>query len=390
MKKILLILMMLVGIASSAQAQVDEVTLVVSGEGVTKDEATTKALRSAIEQSFGVFVSASTEILNDELVRDEIATVSSGNIKKYTELGAIQLQNGKTEVTLQATVSIKKLTQYAKSHGSSAEFAGAVFAQNMKLIELNRENTTKSFQSLNRQLALIEGVEISLEGRGYGDNIPKHIYRDFYSCDLSVGNPKADGTVDVTLTYYTTEKAVMVGTLIANTLAALAIPPQYAKELIQQGFKIYEYEIPTPNNIFNSKIDRQEGISFQRRKIYFYAPLLIPIIEGKQYSIYDNLGNEYNTKPAKLGGVVKRVGQYSNYHYYSWDEYDGLDIRECIQEDRYLCIPDIYLIGFKTNRKKVTTFEPQLVIECKRQIQIPLDIISKVSNFTAKQPEKIK
>ena len=63
------------------QAQPKEVSLIVTGEGATKEEATNNALRSAVEQAFGVFVSANTEILNDELIKDEIATISSGNIK---------------------------------------------------------------------------------------------------------------------------------------------------------------------------------------------------------------------------------------------------------------------------------------------------------------------
>ena len=61
----------------------NEVSLVVSGEGKNKEEATFNALRSAIEQAYGTFVSANTTILNDQLVADEIVSLSSGNIKKY-------------------------------------------------------------------------------------------------------------------------------------------------------------------------------------------------------------------------------------------------------------------------------------------------------------------
>lgn len=42
----------------------DEVTLVVSGQGTSKDEATKVALRNAIERAFGTFVSSNTSILN--------------------------------------------------------------------------------------------------------------------------------------------------------------------------------------------------------------------------------------------------------------------------------------------------------------------------------------
>ena len=61
----------------------NEVSLVVSGEGQDKEEATLKALRSAIEQAYGTFVSANTTVLNDQLVVDEIVSLSSGNIQKY-------------------------------------------------------------------------------------------------------------------------------------------------------------------------------------------------------------------------------------------------------------------------------------------------------------------
>lgn len=368
MKKILLILMMLVGTALSAQAQVDEVTLVVSGEGVTKDEATTKALRSAIEQSFGVFVSASTEILNDELVRDEIATVSSGNIKKYTELGAIQLQNGKTEVTLQATVSIKKLTQYAKSHGSSAEFAGAVFAQNMKLIELNRQNTIKVIQNLNRQLLSFEGLEGIYDKKiDRWTTVKKAVYRDLYRCVLSVKNIAANGDVTVSLEYYPSEKAVMMGTLIANTLGAIAIPT----DELQRGAEYYTYHL-TDLYLYDASYDIKDykaafgkdwfgkGVDF-----VFYAPIDIINIEGMEYSkIYDNLGNEYDCKVEDWEWEMR----FCYMGTYEWGR------------NYYLNLP-----GFFIETKKdhpVMTFE--------KKITIPMDIISKVSNLTLKQPEKIK
>ena len=131
---------------------VDVVTLTVNGQGTTKEIATANALRSAIEQTFGVFVSANTAIVNDELVKDEIATVSSGNIQKYTEEACVNLPNGEIAVTLSATVSISKLVTYAKNHGSSAEFAGQTLAMNVKMKELNKQNEEKVLQHTISQL----------------------------------------------------------------------------------------------------------------------------------------------------------------------------------------------------------------------------------------------
>ncbi|MFR3187689.1 MAG: hypothetical protein ACLTOV_06745 [Phocaeicola sp.] len=116
------------------------VTLIVSADAKTKDEATKIALRSAIEQAYGTFVSTNTTILNDELAKDEIVTISSGNIKEYKEIASEQMPNGNMYVTLQATVSISKLVSYAQSKGAETEFAGSTFGMNMKMKELNKKN----------------------------------------------------------------------------------------------------------------------------------------------------------------------------------------------------------------------------------------------------------
>ena len=151
MKRTLLLLFTCLATTLFAHAQSNEVTLVVSGEGPNKTEATALALRSAIEQAYGTFVSANTEILNDEIVRDEIATVASGNIKSYKEISSIQTTEG-YYVTVQAVVSIGKLIEYSKSHGSSAEFAGQTFAMNIKMKKLNKENEAKALHNLILEL----------------------------------------------------------------------------------------------------------------------------------------------------------------------------------------------------------------------------------------------
>lgn len=131
---------------------VSEVSLLVSADGPTKTDAINNALRSAIEQTFGTFVSANTEILNDELVKDEIVTVSSGNIQKYSEVAYITLPNGNTSVTLNVTVSLTKLVSYAQSKGSECEFAGATFGANLRMYEFNKKNEKVAIDNMIKQL----------------------------------------------------------------------------------------------------------------------------------------------------------------------------------------------------------------------------------------------
>ncbi len=153
-RQFMTLFVMLITFVGMAQTK-DDVTLTVTGDGVTKEEAVDNALRSAIAQAYGVFVSANTQILNDEVVKDEIATVTSGNIKEYKEVAIDNLSNGKKEVTVRATVSISKLINYAKSKGAATEFAGATFARNMKIWELNKANEKKAICNELHKMALL-------------------------------------------------------------------------------------------------------------------------------------------------------------------------------------------------------------------------------------------
>jgi hypothetical protein len=82
------------------------VAITVSGSGKTQDDAKQSALRSAIEQAFGAFISSKTEILNDKLVADQIASVANGNIQSFSILNESQLPDGSWGVTLKALVSV--------------------------------------------------------------------------------------------------------------------------------------------------------------------------------------------------------------------------------------------------------------------------------------------
>ena len=147
MKKLLVLLIL--AFTSTANAQDDKtVTLTVSGQGKTQDEAKQVALRSAIEQAFGAFISSKTEILNDNLVKDEIVSVTNGNIQKYDVLSEVQIPDGGYATTLKAVVSVSKLTSFCESKGVAVEFKGALIAFNAKLDNLNSEAEIKAVENL--------------------------------------------------------------------------------------------------------------------------------------------------------------------------------------------------------------------------------------------------
>lgn len=225
MKKIfLLICTVLLGVSAFAQ----EVSLVTSGEGVTKDAATASALRSAIEQSFGVFVSANTTILNDDIVRDEVATVASGNIKSYKVLSCVQNNAGIYNVSVNAVVSIGKLISYAKAHGSSTEFAGQTFVMEIKMRELNKKNEYEALQNLLVQLELLPGVFDGVVTA----NEPRQISGTNEFC------------VPVRLQIKTNQNFIAFYDALFNTLSSLSLSPAERGAYDRNNMKytrVYEY-----------------------------------------------------------------------------------------------------------------------------------------------------
>lgn len=235
LKALLLLTFCLIGTASTYSQQKDEVTLVVSADGTSKEEATKIALRNAIEQTYGTFVSANTTILNDDLVKDEIVTIASGNIKSYKELFCNTTNEGKTIVSLEAIVSISNLINYAKSKGSEAEFAGATFAMNLKMKELNKKNEEEALTNLLIQV--------------------KYLFNNAFDYELTIGDPTlSDGQKDVyTLPLYVTasynENFNNALELIWNTLNSLSLSQDEVEEYKKHNIK-------TDNFIFAYTLNR--------------------------------------------------------------------------------------------------------------------------------------
>ena len=248
-KRIFIIALFILSVFQVSAQNSDEVTLVVSADGVTKEEATKIALRSAIEQAYGAFVSANTTILNDELVKDEIVTISNGNIKSYKEIANEDLPNGNIFVSLQVTVSINKLVSYAQSKGVETEFAGATFAMNLKMEELNKRNEEKIIADMF--------------------DVMERLYMTGIDYKISVDNPKATGQITANIDIIPNNNAVKACDLFYKTLQSLSLPKKKIKEYEEIGkdvFNIGFYSIVSSKGqgIYrHEKYKRAEGFSFR-------------------------------------------------------------------------------------------------------------------------------
>ncbi len=316
MKNLLLICLMLTLVVSNVFSQsdsngaTDDVTLVVSGDGVNKEEATNVALRSAIEQVYGTFVSANTSIVNDELTKDEIVTISSGNIKSYEEIESLSTDN-KTIVTLQATVSISKLVNYAKSKGASAEFAGSTFGMNMKMKELNRKNELAALDNLLVQVkAFLPGLfkrNMVLEEPKLPDDDFERLNTLDYGAERFYRYAKGDATVvkrkqetvrsqlaqwlksnsylvTMKITYTANDNTQQLLEYILKTLNAISLSSEELEEYQKVGLKWSTYNFMKNNFYFRNSIT--DINAWNRNLVHAFYDYFTG------FEIMDNLGNK--------------------------------------------------------------------------------------------------
>ena len=124
------------------------VSLVTTGYGISKDEAKQMALRDALEQAFGVFISTNTKISNDDIISDEMTSLSNGNIQDFEVLSELKSSENQWLVTLKSTVSITELTSFVNNNvtGVNAKFKGNLFAFNVNQQILNEQNEIEAIK----------------------------------------------------------------------------------------------------------------------------------------------------------------------------------------------------------------------------------------------------
>lgn len=227
MKKLILICALLFNLVSLAQED-KTVTLTVSGSGKTLEEAKTNALRSAIEQAFGAFISSKTEILNDNLVKDQVVSVSNGNIKNFEILSEVNIPDGGFATSLKATVSVTKLTSFVESKGGEIEFKGNLFTFNIKQQILNEKN----------ELQIINDLLI----------ISKDLMKKSFNYDLSVGNPqqnsgnKEEWTIPFIVSVKSNENFLKFYDFFIRTLKGASMTIDEAENYRSFGKKVFPYE----------------------------------------------------------------------------------------------------------------------------------------------------
>ena len=231
-KKLFLLILIFISVSYSyAQDAEKTVSLVVSGQGKTQDEAKQKALRSAIEQAFGTFISSKTEIFNDNLVKDEIVSVANGNIQNFNIISDVILPNKLYSITLRAVVSVTKLTSYVESKGVVSEFKGGLFASNILMQELNEKN----------EIAAIDNMV----------SVLKDISSNSFNYNIEVSEPTSTGndnwSIPISINVNYKEYFLNVPKIIFNTLANISLNNADLNNYIKLNKNVYPITISFEN-----------------------------------------------------------------------------------------------------------------------------------------------
>lgn len=243
------------------------VTITVTGQGKTIDDAKTNALRSAIEQAFGAFISSNTTILNDSIIRDEVVSVSNGNIQKYAVMAENALPAGTFSVTLKVNVSVNKLTNYCQSKGIKIEFEGGLFAVNIKQKILNEDAEVKSIWN-----AL---------------NVINPILNQSFDYTLKSEEPLASGNdnniwiVPMKVSVKTNKNITLVFDYLKQICKNLSMNESESKGYVALNKKIYSIEIDSINYNFR----RQETLD----AIHYFFNDFISIM--RSFNISDGINN---------------------------------------------------------------------------------------------------
>ena len=285
-KTILIVCIALLASRTMVNAQNNpDVTLTVLGTGVNKEEAVTNALRSAIEQAYGVFVSSDLTILNDKVVRNEIATISKGNIKSYKELSVSLLPNNNYSVTLSAVVSTDKLINYAKANNFRIEFAGGVFGQRLKILELNEKNEKIAIDNMVHQLNLI---------------IPHMFYFKVDSLETPRADRHSNYYIPARLRIYANDYNVEFNNVLFGTLKSLSLTENERHEYEQMNREYYEYDFGTERQ---NQYDYPYKVRGEIQKIYLRNKY-ISYYSGDTIKVFDIIFSKLNSAAVDVNVIA--------------------------------------------------------------------------------------
>ncbi len=334
-KKIILIITIL-AINSIYTQNSDIIEITTSASGITKEIAIQDALRSALEQSYGSFISTKTNIKNDELLKDEIVAITNGEIHDYELVSETKIESGYA-VTIVAKISKSVLNNFVtQSGGDAIIFDANVFSTKIRLQRLNENAEIKSLENI---LEILEKI------------YSKSIEFEFTSSNPKINERNKKWRVDFELTTKYNENILSFIDYFSSSIEKIAMTEEQKTTYEELGKSTYpivvnnefyyfrneasyisinNFLINLRNKFAQVDIETNEGLSvawsgwFEENKNYL-RNFFIPYLNHS-----DNQGVNFKARYINDNGAVEGASYSQNYQssinkYIYFDGFSGQD-----------------------------------------------------------------
>lgn len=295
MQKLLLIVftIFLMSPVVLAQAKGEEMIILEAGEGekkviadgygATPEEALEKALQNAVEQAAGAYVSSMTEIENDEIVKDEVLSLSHGFIKEHRKLSESKFED-EYKVVVAAIIVEKQMIERLEASGIKVNYNASGLVSDLKAWDKMKNDEYKMAK------ALFDVHEM----KNYGI---------IWNYNLRTGEPQRRGdkyTVNGTVSATTNSNYSAEFYNLKNILSELALETVEMKYKTPAPYIVSKTETIYYNRFAFKVIKRKK--SGKVKETTKYIDLIVPIVEPKIV----NKRSVYGTRqrvPFKFCGV---------------------------------------------------------------------------------------
>ena len=142
-----------------------EKKVITSGYGKNPDEALTQALRNAVEEAVGTYMTSTTRIENDELIEDKVLSLSRGFIKDFKKLSEMRVED-EIKVTVSAIVTGSQILETLKASGVKIKVAGQKMFQQFASFDRQMEDEYKVISNLLKDLPKEGPLDYTVEVSG--------------------------------------------------------------------------------------------------------------------------------------------------------------------------------------------------------------------------------
>ena len=139
---------------TSKQIEIDSQktkVVIATGVGETEHEAIKDAGRSAVKEAVGMFLVSETIVENEELIKDEVLSVSDGFVSKFRTISKRKDEDGLVEVKATITVVIGKVASKLRGMNISMKDIGS---EEFVAVELDKFSSAGEYRKMFEEVVV--------------------------------------------------------------------------------------------------------------------------------------------------------------------------------------------------------------------------------------------